>query len=143
VAAILISIAISSSCSPRARFPSTSCRLPPRRANGGRQPPRSVAACRAGATPLLPIAVLQRWRSPLPACLPSRRPAPARQWFPDAKAWVAVQRNAEGAGDWDLVALIETYSGGDEGSIEAEYILQPQGRGEQQQEDDGNPPPAS
>ncbi|CAD6252101.1 unnamed protein product [Miscanthus lutarioriparius] len=57
----------------------------------------------------------------------------------EKKAWVAVQRKAEGgAGDEDRAALSEGYSGGDEGGAEAEDVLQPEGDGEQQEEDDGN-----
>jgi hypothetical protein len=50
-----------------------------------------------------------------------------------------VQRKADGgAGDEDRAALSEGYSGGDEGGVEAEHVLQPEGKGEQQQDDDGN-----
>lgn len=85
---------------------------------------------------------------PLPAFLPVplphdsgfQRPKAAAAALPrkEKKAWVAVQRKAEAAGDEDRAALSEGYSGGDEGGVEAEDALQPQpeSKGEQQQEDD-------
>ncbi|OQU84248.1 UTP:RNA uridylyltransferase 1 [Sorghum bicolor] len=80
---------------------------------------------------------------PLPHDVGFQRPkaaAAAPHKEKEKKAWVAVQRKAEsGARDEDrAAALSEGYSGGDEGSVEAEDVLQPQGKGEQQEDDDAN-----
>ncbi|CAO2033874.1 unnamed protein product [Urochloa humidicola] len=45
----------------------------------------------------------------------------------DKKAWVAVEKKGEDAGDEDRAAGSEGYAGGDEAGTEADYLLEPDG----------------
>ncbi|CAL4890360.1 unnamed protein product [Urochloa decumbens] len=58
---------------------------------------------------------------------PKAAPAPAPAAHKEKKAWVAVEKKGEDAGDDDRAEGSEGYAGGDEGDTEAEDQLEPDG----------------